>query len=123
MRVYGRPSTGLNVNHVQTFGPWVEVDTDPSGDNADVYITWLAQVLLLNLNESPFFGNWGIPAKDSVMQQVAPDIFVALIQQRFAPFFASIIVARKQGQVTPTYDISIITKQGAKLNHTIAVPI
>ena len=36
-------------------GVWTEVSTAPNGDNSEVWLTTLAQTLLLYLNESPFF--------------------------------------------------------------------
>jgi hypothetical protein len=114
MRVYGRPVIGVDVNKRQVFGPWGMVETDEFGFNDAVNITWLAQALKLNLSESPFYGDWGIPGKSSVQQQVAPDLFVTLTQQRFAPFFAALTLAR-QNVPTPTYVMDIITERGSKI--------
>lgn len=100
---------------------WVVVETDENGFDDNVMLTTLCQVLLLNLNESPFYANYGIPAKQSVLQQVPPDFFVTLTQQNFSQYFASLIVA-KEDDPTPTYRINIITQQGAKLNFKIGVP-
>ena len=75
-------------------GVWTEVSTDANGNNDLVWLTTLIQVLKLNLNESPFFGNYGLPAHQSVVQQVAPDFYVAQTQQQFAQYFASLIIAR-----------------------------
>lgn len=115
MRTYGRIT---NADGTKT---WVEVQTDANGYNDYVMITTLAQVLLLNLGESPFYANYGIPAKPSVVQQVFPDFYVARTQQQFAPNFASLIVT-KLNSPTPTYDINVTTNQGVKPNMS-AVPI
>jgi len=44
---------------------WVQVTTDGSGSNDAVYATALVQTVKLNINESPFYANSGIPAKPS----------------------------------------------------------
>lgn len=92
MRVYGRvpkdprsPKDGLK---------WVVVTTTKQGYNDDVYIVALAQTLKLNINESPFWGNYGIPAHQSVMQQVMPDYYVLQAQRLYAQFFASLTVVK-----------------------------
>lgn len=114
MRIYGRRVVGKDVSGRQIFGPWEMIETDAGGFNDALNITWLAQALKLNLNESPFHGDWGIPAKTSIQQQVAPDLFMALAQQRFAPYFAALTLA-KEPSVNPTYAISIITQNGSKI--------
>lgn len=103
---------------------WQEVSTDPSGLEDELNVTWLAQVFQLNTGESPFYADWGIPAHQSVVTQVAPDYFVMLTQQRFASKFASIIITRLRGVAPPpgfprqspppTYTASIISHTGAK---------
>ena len=57
---------------------WVEVSTDANGYNDAVWLTTLAQVLQLGLNESPFYGNYGIPAQQSAVTQVFPDYYVII---------------------------------------------
>lgn len=101
---------------------WVEIDTDAAGNDDQVWLTTLCQVLLLNLNESPFFATYGIPQYPSVIQQVFPDYYVALTQQAFAPYFASLQVSKVAGR-TPSYRINIITHQGVVLNANVPVPI
>lgn len=116
MRIWGR------VTNPDGSRSWVQVTTDTSGSNDMVYITNLAQVLLLNLGESPFYANYGIPATPSIISQVFPDYYVAYTQQRFAQFFASLIVS-KQPLPNPTYNINVTTHQGVKLNASIPVPV
>ncbi|MHB8817314.1 MAG: hypothetical protein ACYDAE_29180, partial [Steroidobacteraceae bacterium] len=84
----------------------------------------LCQVLKLSLNESPFYADWGIPAHDSVVQQVFPDYYVSLIQQRFAPSFASLIISRNgvDPDGNPLYQVNVTTHQGVKLNASVPVP-
>jgi hypothetical protein len=100
---------------------WVEVDTDANGNNDLVYVTALCQALLLNLNESPFYANFGIPAQASVAQQIPPDYYVAMMQQAYAPYFASLMVSRSSS-ATPTYQINILTHQGVRLNASVPIP-
>lgn len=97
-------------------------ETDASGANDLVYVTALAQCLLLNLNESPFFATSGIPAVPSVVQQVAPDYYVALTQQQYAPYFASLLVSRNTKSIDPRYEITVVTHQGVKINATVPIP-
>jgi hypothetical protein len=92
-------------------GRWQAVQTDANGRNDQVMLTTLCQVLKLGIGESPFWGDWGIPAEQAVIQQIFPDYYVALTQQRFAPFFLSLTVTR-ESTPTPTYDIRVITTQG-----------
>jgi hypothetical protein len=98
---------------------WVEVSTDANGLNDAVYLTSMIQVFKLNKNESPFFGNWGIDAKDSVLKQVFPDFDVWQIQRQFSPRFASLLIARTASP-TPTYDVKVITNQGVPVQLQIA---
>lgn len=127
MRTYGRANV-LDGNGRPIFvngravKRWVEVDTDANGYDDNVWLTTLCQVLLLNLNESPFYANWGIPARQSVLQQVPPDFWVTFTQQNFSQYFASLIIAREPINDPPTYRINVITQQGAKLNFTLGVP-
>jgi hypothetical protein len=105
MRTYGR---------VGGTGAWTVVETDADGFNDYVYVATLGQCLKLNLNESPFYSSYGIPAKPAVIQQVFPDFYVQMTQQSFAPYFASLIIAKQQS-ATPTYRVDITTQQGVKV--------
>jgi hypothetical protein len=109
MRTYAR---ARNADGTKT---WVTIETAANGDNSLVYLVTLCQVLLLNLNESPWFGNFGLPSQQSVMQQVAPDYYISRTQQQFAPYFASLLIA-KAGSNPPTYNIAVTTLAGAQLN-------
>lgn len=101
---------------------WVEVKTDANGNNDLVYLTALCQVLLLNLGESPFYATYGIPAQQSVMQQTFPDYYVALTQQVYSQYFASLVIV-KQSDPTPTYLVTVKTHQGVVLSATVPIPI
>lgn len=100
---------------------WVVVETDENGYNDNVYLTTLVQTLKLNLGESPFFANYGIPATQSVVQQIFPDFYAALTQQQFAPYFASLIIQRVQGSVPPVYNVSATCHSGAVITKQVAV--
>lgn len=134
MRTYGRVPVLIPGSNVQAIDPetgspateWVEVDTTAAGYNDYVYITTLIQVLKLNLGESPFYGNYGIPAKASIVQQVAPDFYVIRTQQQFAGRFANLTIARTAAPSgypinTPTYRVAVTTHQGLKLNVTVPI--
>jgi uncharacterized protein YfaA (DUF2138 family) len=112
MRTYGR------TYDVYGNPTWQVVTTDANGYNDAVYITTLAQCLKLNLGESPFYANYGLPAKESVLQQVAPDFQIALTQQQFAPFFAALTIA-KTASLPPTYRINAVTQQGSIISAEI----
>lgn len=115
MRTYGR------IQNPDGSMSWVVVSTDANGYNDMVYVTTLCQVLLLNLNESPFYASYGIPAQQSALQQVLPDYYVGLTQQTFAQYFASLRVSRQSAN-PPTYAVTVVTHQGAILNATVKVP-
>lgn len=101
---------------------WAVVQTAADGSNDLVYVTALAQVLQLSLRESPFWAQSGIPAQQSVMQQVAPDYYVALTQQAYAPYFASLQITRQTNPV-PTYSVNVVTHSGAVINASVPVPL
>lgn len=109
MRTYGRTPAGT----------WVEVDTTPDGFNDGVFITTLIQNLKLVLGESPFFGEFGIPSEQAVAQQVFPDYYVTLTQQRFSAYFASLSIGRTKDN-PPVYQVNLITNQGFKLTTEVA---
>lgn len=116
MRTWGRP-----VYRDGSRGPWTMVTTDATGSDDLVWVTTLAQTLLLNLGESPFWANYGIPAHPSVVSQVFPDYYIAYTQQQFSKHFASLIIS-KQPLPNPTYTVNVTTNQGVKLNAQIPIP-
>jgi hypothetical protein len=86
-----------------------------------VYLTNLIQVIKLNLGESPFFSNWGIPAHHSIVTQIAPDYYMTLIQQRFASHFLLLTITKSEGfdedgRPSPLYNVNVITTYGAQLS-------
>lgn len=114
MRTYGR-----TYNEDGTY-QWVVVQTDAAGYNDNVYLTTLAQVLKLNLNESPRFANYGIPQQRTIVSQVFPDYYAMMTQKQFAPYFTSLSIVRVQGSNPPAYNVNAVTHSGAILSETIA---
>lgn len=112
MRVYGR-----TFNEDGTY-VWTVVETAPDGDNSAVYVTALIQCLLLNVNESPFYAMDGIDGQQSVMTQIFPDFYMNRIQQRFAQYFASLVLS-KLPSPTPTYNIAAVTNAGAVIDENV----
>lgn len=113
MRVWGR------ITNADGSKTWVQVQTGPDGLNQEVYVTWLAQVLKLNLGESPFWANWGIPQFQTIMTQVAPDYYMMQTQTFFSGLFANLKISRVNGTVNPTYNINVLTKTGATISAVI----
>lgn len=99
---------------------WVQISTDENGYNDAVWLTTLAQCLALNLNESPFYATYGIPAQPSIVQQLFPDFYVYQTQSQFSPYFASLIIT-KLDSPTPTYRVNATLQSGSK--HVIDIPI
>lgn len=114
MRTYGR------VYDADGNPTWVEVSTDEAGHDDYVWITTLIQCLKLNIGESPFFANYGIPAQRSLIQQIFPDFYVAQTQRQFTQYFTSLLVSKVPSR-TPIYNINLITQQGTKMMTRIAV--
>jgi len=129
MRTYGRvpvymPGTIIQATDPRTGLPqqrWVIVTTDANGFNDYVYATTLVQVFKLNLGESPFYANYGIPAKTSVVTQVAPDFYVVRTQQQFAQYFANLSVVKIPTPIIPTYRVNVTTHTGVKLSANVPI--
>jgi hypothetical protein len=129
MRTYGRTQDVRSGKKT-----WWVVTTDVNGFNDSVWLTDLAQVCKLNLGESPFFANFGIPAHPSVVTQVFPDFFLARTQQQFASHFASLILTTlpvdqgtadsfasgQGGAPAPRYYFSVLTNYGSRIGVTLA---
>lgn len=113
MRTYGRI---INPDGSKT---WQVITTDANGYHDDVYLTTLSQCLKLNLGESPFYANYGIPQYQTIMTQVFPDYYAMQTQTQFAPYFASLAITRVQGSSPPVYSVNVVTNSGAILNPTI----
>jgi len=124
MRTYGRTRDVLTGKKT-----WWVVTTDAGGFNDSVYLTTLAQVCKLNLGESPFFGNYGIPAHPSVITQIYPSFYMIRTQQQFASFFASLLLVEADvpqgdptddGRPIPAYNIQCLTNYGSVIGVTTA---
>jgi len=102
-------------------GVWTEVDTTADGDDTLVWITTLIQTLKLEQGESPFYSQYGIAARQSIVSQIAPDYSVSMIQQQFSTYFASLSIQRVPNTSVPTYAINIITLRGQSIFQQIAV--
>lgn len=99
---------------------WVMVTPDSEGNSDALYLTAIAQVIQLQLNESPFYANYGIPAQQSVMTQIYPDYYAMKIQEQFSNFFASLLISREPQTNPPMYNVQAITHKGAILGVSIA---
>lgn len=115
MRAWGR-----TYNEDGTY-QWVEVATDANGLNDAFYITALAQCIKLNIGESPFYANSGIPQYQMIMTQVPPDFYAMKIQQQYAQYFASLTIVRTPNSSPPTYTITAVTHSGAVISTDIPV--
>ncbi len=105
MRTYGKTNTGQ----------WVQVN-----EIGYIWLATLAQTLRLSQNESPFYGNYGLPAHDSVMSQIAPDAAVNRTQSQYAPYFATLTVVKQLNAANPTYNISAIFQNGTVVQSQVA---
>ena len=105
MRTYGRNSAGH----------WVTI-TDPNY----VQLATLVQTLRLQQGESPIFGNYGLPAVQSVQSQIAPQIALNRTQSQFAQYFASLTITRSEGYADPTYNMRAVFKDGTVIQSTLA---
>lgn len=105
MRTYGKTDSGQ----------WVRIN-----ETGYIWLATLAQTLRLNQGESPYYANYGIPAQQSVMTQIAPDAAVNRTQTQYAPYFANLTVTRQQNATQPTYNISAIFQNGTTIQSTVA---
>jgi hypothetical protein len=115
MRTWGRVT---DANGRKT---WVEVTSDASGDFSYGWLTTLIQTLKLGLGESPFYAQYGIPAQQSIVQQVYPDYYVNMTQQQFAGYFASLAISKVDGAASPTYAIDVVFRNGVSFQKNVAV--
>lgn len=110
MRTWGRQAQSDG-----SWGPWVKIT-----DNDLVWLATLVQTLRLSENESPFYGNFGIPAAASVSTQIAPDAAVARTQAQYVQYFASLAISAIPGANEPTYSVEVVLSNGQILNETVA---
>ncbi len=100
---------------------WVLVEQDDSGDFSYGWLTTLIQTLKLGLGESPFYAQYGIPAQQSIVQQIYPDYYVNMTQQQFSGYFASLAISKVSGAQNPTYRIDVVFFNGASYRQDVAV--
>lgn len=137
MRTWGRVPKGANGGPSSAIGSfvigispigggsaddyeWVKVETDENGFNDAVWLTTYAQVLQLGLNESPIFGNYGIPAQQSVVTQVQPDYYATVAQQQFQQYFTALLTT-KIANPDPKYAINALATPGARLMSPVPI--
>ena len=104
MRSYGR----------DTNGNWIQIN--------DVNYIWLAtlvQTLRLSQNESPIYGNYGIPGQQSIMTQIAPDAAVNRTQGQYASYFSNLIVMRDPNAFNPTYNVTVTFLNGTTVQQIV----
>lgn len=87
---------------------WQPVDNDQGN------IAWLQNALLLQLGESPFWTDWGLPVSKTLVSQIWPDYYLNMTQQRFRDVFPTLQVTRQRvdGQSDPVYSIRAILSDG-----------
>lgn len=112
-RVWGRETASDGTRS------WVAFETDSSGSDDCPNFIWLQQALLLNLNESPFYADWGIPVQQTLATSVYPDYYTAKTQQRFSQYFPSCSIARVSSSDV-AYSVNITTKTGIKVSQTLS---
>ncbi len=98
---------------------WVEISTDAAGFDDAVWLTTLCQCLQLNLGESPFYANYGIPKYQTIATQVYPDYYVHQLQEQFSPYFASLAIARVPNTDPPVYEVQVLTHSGSTISRTV----
>jgi hypothetical protein len=104
MRTYGRDKNGT----------WFRIT-----ETSHVWLATLVQTLRLGQGESPFFGNYGIPAQQSVITQIAPDAAVARTQAQYAPYFAMLTVTKDNAARQPTYAVECVFQDGTLVNDKV----
>jgi hypothetical protein len=104
MRTYGRDINGV----------WQEIT-----DINYLWLATLAQTLRLQTQESPFFANYGIPGRDSIMTQIAPDAAIAKTQDQYSPYFSSLTVIKDNTATDPTYRINAVFQNGVQIQSVV----
>lgn len=104
-------------------GTWTVVTPDANGETANIYLTTTIQTLKLSRNESPFWANYGIPAEQTIVSQIFPDLYVSQTQSQFSPFFSSLVLTRGPSTppaAGPKYNVTAVSNSGAVLNAQVA---
>ena len=112
-RVHSKPGATTDTRTWQAF------ETDDTGSDDLPNFIWLQNALLLRIDESPFYSDWGIPVQQTLISQVFPDYYTSIMQRRFSQYFASCIISR-QSTTTPSYGVSIVTLTGISVNQMLS---
>lgn len=85
-----------------------------SVDNKQASIAWLQNALLLQLGESHFWADWGLPVTQNIVTQIWPDYYVNLTQNRFSDYFASLRITHDSTSTedNPVYQVAAIFPDG-----------
>lgn len=104
-------------------GQWFEVTTDSNGFDDDVQLTTLSQVLTSDIDESPFYPEYGIPARQSVINRTHPDYFIERTRTQFSRYFANISITKTTDTQTndPIYYVDVLKNDGSAQSMTIYV--
>lgn len=111
-RVWGRVTTNGTRK-------WQAFETDSNGYDDAPNIIWLQNVLLLNLNESPFYADWGIPLQQTLATSIFPDYYTSQTQQRFSAYFPSVVITRISSSDV-SYSVNVTTQTGYKVSQNIS---
>lgn len=115
-RIYGRTT---NTDGTKT---WVKIEPAAGASSDELNIIWLIQSLLLIQGESPFFPQWGVNAYQAVQNQVAPDLAVNRIQQKFSQYFPYLSIktnVRAYQSSTLSYSITLLTNSGTTFETSV----
>ena len=115
-RTYGRTAPDEFGNQ-----QWVVIVPDPATGLVDMlWFATVAQTMRLSLGESPFYAQYGIPAKQSVETQIPPDLYVARIQAQYSSYFASLVITKAPSSnppnLTPIYNAYAVAHSGLVLS-------
>ncbi|UMM63143.1 hypothetical protein [Aristophania vespae] len=88
---------------------WVAV----TGNQA--IIAWLQNNLLLQLGESPFYADKGLPVTQSLISRIWPDYYLNQLQEFFRDYVSTIQITRDTSVVNDglSYKILVIFKDGS----------
>lgn len=89
-------------------------------DSGYIWLATLAQTLRLNQGESPFYANYGVPAQQSVISQIAPTTAVNRTQAQFSQYFSTLTVIRDPNATEPTYNVNATFLNGTTIQSVIA---
>ena len=108
MRVYGRTIDNTRPN--ANFYKWQVVQDDD--DN--IRLTHLIQVLQMDIQESPFYSNWGMPVANALITGVLSDVAINNTINQFAQYFAALQITRgiSNDPKEIYYQVDVVLKNG-----------